>query len=239
LRRWIALVLVLALTVVAAVVAFEEVRPRASDYLALRRVRALAEPIASAARAVEVDPNLLAGLVSAESGGRVGARSQAGALGLCQLMPSTAAERALELGLAPPDEAALVTNAALNLRLGALHLRWCLLWARGDSERALVAYCAGSGRVLELERAAGGWTAWRQSNAGSSPLLAYAARVLSLRQRFAELGLFAGAAARPPESSQAEAAAPAAAPGEPAPLPLPSWPAPVTEERSPRSLHDA
>lgn len=85
------------------------------------------------AREEGVDPSLLASLIQQESGGNQSARSGAGAIGLTQLMPGTAAS----MGLDPNDP-------AQNVRGGARYLKQ-MLDQFGDEERALIAYNAGPG----------------------------------------------------------------------------------------------
>ena len=114
---------------------------------ALARFDAIADRIPYAneirAAAVEagIDPLLLASLVRAESNFRPGAVSKAGAMGLTQLMPATAA------GLRVDDP----FDPAENLRAGAKYLG-ANLRIYGRVDLALAAYQAGKGAV----RAAGG-----------------------------------------------------------------------------------
>jgi soluble lytic murein transglycosylase-like protein len=96
--------------------------------------------IEAAAANHDLDPRLLAALVWSESAFQPDAVSSAGAIGLTQLMPETAAT----LGVDPHDP-------QQNLEGGARFLRMML--DRFGSERlALAAYNAGPGRV---ERAGG------------------------------------------------------------------------------------
>lgn len=96
-----------------------------------------AAEITAAARRNGVDPALLAGLVKQESGFNAGAASPAGAQGLTQLMPATAAS----LGVAN------VHDPAQALEGGAKYLRRQLDRFGGDVARALAAYNAGPGAV--------------------------------------------------------------------------------------------
>jgi len=80
-----------------------------------------------------VDEDLLASVVKAESGGYVRATSRAGAQGLMQLMPGTARE----LGVA--DSFA----ADQNVRGGAAYLDWLLTRYQDNLVLALAAYNAG------------------------------------------------------------------------------------------------
>jgi hypothetical protein len=82
-----------------------------------------------------IDPDLFTRLVEAESSFNQDARSSAGAIGLAQLMPGTAAE----LGVDPLDP-------EQNLRGGARYLRM-MQDEFGDTQTALQAYNAGPGNV--------------------------------------------------------------------------------------------
>lgn len=92
-----------------------------------------------------LDPDLVEAVVFAESSRRSGVVSSKGAVGLMQLMPSTAAEVGARLGLAGVDSD-MLKDPQLNLRLGIEYLSW--LRQRYDSlELTLAAYNAGPGRV--------------------------------------------------------------------------------------------
>jgi soluble lytic murein transglycosylase-like protein len=93
--------------------------------------------INAAASSNGIDPALLKGLVSQESGFNPSARSGAGAVGLTQLMPGTAA------GLGVTN----VLDPAQSLDGGAKYLRAQLDAFGGDVARALAAYNAGPGAV--------------------------------------------------------------------------------------------
>jgi soluble lytic murein transglycosylase-like protein len=96
-----------------------------------------AAEITAAAKRNGVDPALLAGLVKQESGFNPDAGSPAGAQGLTQLMPATAAS----LGVSD------VHDPAQALEGGAKYLRQQLDRFGGDVARALAAYNAGPGAV--------------------------------------------------------------------------------------------
>lgn len=217
-------VLVLVLLAAAGALAWREyrvyrqpVRAAVRDYLAYRRVDGLADVLAAAAREAGVDPYLLAALMIVESGGRVGARSSVDALGLFQLTMTSARWRAQVMGLAPPTEEQLLSDAELNSRLGANNLAWLLDTYDGDVVRALCAYNAGARRLKEIVDAEGGWERWRvrHENAGDSQLLAYAHRVLAHRDELVGRGTFGPIfMTRPPERFTPladEGSAPAAA----------------------------
>ena len=96
-----------------------------------------AAEITAAAKKHGVDPALLAGLVKQESGFNPNAVSPAGARGLTQLMPGTAAG----LGVSDPLDPAQALDG------GAKYLRQQLDAFDGDVARALAAYNAGPGAV--------------------------------------------------------------------------------------------
>ena len=93
--------------------------------------------ITAAAKKYGLDPALLAGLVKQESGFNPNAGSPAGARGLTQLMPGTAA------GLGVTN----VLDPAQSLDGGAQYLKAQLDAFGGDVARALAAYNAGPGAV--------------------------------------------------------------------------------------------
>ena len=95
------------------------------------------DEITAAARRNGVDPALLAGLVRQESNFNAAAVSPAGARGLTQLMPATAAG----LGVANPSD------PVQALEGGACYLRRQLDAFGGDVTKALAAYNAGPGAV--------------------------------------------------------------------------------------------
>jgi soluble lytic murein transglycosylase-like protein len=93
----------------------------------------LREMLAKAGQAHNLDVDLLASLVKAESNGNARAVSHAGAQGLMQLMPATARD----LGVADsfkPEE---------NVRGGASYLDWLLTRYQDNLALALAAYNAG------------------------------------------------------------------------------------------------
>ncbi|HET7249746.1 MAG TPA: transglycosylase SLT domain-containing protein [Gemmatimonadales bacterium] len=93
------------------------------------------------AREFGVDPFLFAGLVRQESTFDLEALSRAGARGLAQLMPVTAAQAARGLDVTFYPE--WLTVPDLNLHLGASHLAMLLRRYRGRVEVAIAAYNAG------------------------------------------------------------------------------------------------
>ncbi|MDH4365033.1 MAG: transglycosylase SLT domain-containing protein [Acidimicrobiia bacterium] len=88
-----------------------------------------------AGRRWNVDPNLLAAVAQTESGFNPHAKSPAGAQGLMQFMPATAAE----MGVDPWDPASAIDGAARYLRTS--------LDRFGSTELAVASYNAGRGAV--------------------------------------------------------------------------------------------
>jgi Transglycosylase SLT domain len=95
------------------------------------------EIISAFSQAHGIDPILVSALIRVESGYRPRARSRKGAMGLMQLMPSTA--RAYNVGN-PFDPRA-------NIEAGIKHLRSLMDRFDGSLERSLAAYNAGVGAV--------------------------------------------------------------------------------------------
>ena len=101
----------------------------------------LAEEIHEAAADNGIDPEVAFGLVRAESSFRNAATSTVGAVGLTQLMPSTA--RWLEPGVTRSE----LRDPETNLRIGFKYLRQLIDKYEGDVDLALVAYNRGPGTV--------------------------------------------------------------------------------------------
>jgi len=86
-----------------------------------------------------LDPDFVKSVISAESNFKVHAISKKGALGLMQLMPSTAAQ----LGVADPFD------PRANVEAGTAHLSALLDLYNNDPIKALAAYNAGAHRVKQ------------------------------------------------------------------------------------------
>ncbi|MDU4960200.1 MAG: lytic transglycosylase domain-containing protein [Sporomusaceae bacterium] len=107
----------------------------------LSEAEAAAEPyIQEAAKEFNLDPNLLRGLVKAESSFDPDAGSPVGARGYAQLMPETA--KGLGVNIDDPRD---------NIRGGAMYLREQLDTFNGNVELALAAYNAGPGAVKDYK----------------------------------------------------------------------------------------
>jgi soluble lytic murein transglycosylase len=78
----------------------------------------------------------------------VRASSGAGAKGLMQILPSTAADTARKAGVAF-DYGRLIGDPAYNMQLGAAYLGQLMAAEGGSLELAAAAYNAGAGRVAQ------------------------------------------------------------------------------------------
>ena len=96
----------------------------------------LSSLITNAAKKYQVDPKLVSAVAEVESGGRQEATSAAGAVGVMQLMPDTAAS----LGVNPYDKRE-------NVEGGAKYLKEMLDLFGGDVKKAVAAYNAGPAAV--------------------------------------------------------------------------------------------
>ena len=94
-----------------------------------------------------IDPSWIYGVTRRESAFNVFARSGAGALGLMQLMPSTARFQSKKLGLSRPSVSDILTTEQ-NLLLGSAYLNLMLNKFAGNQVLATAAYNAGPNRVL-------------------------------------------------------------------------------------------
>ena len=119
-----------------------------------------ASEIDAAAQRNGVDPALLRGLIRQESNFDPNARSAAGAAGLTQLMPGTAAA----LGVSNPEDPAQAIEG------GARYLRQQLDRFGGDAAKALAAYNAGPGAVARY----GGVPPYSETRNYVQRVLAYA-----------------------------------------------------------------
>ena len=96
------------------------------------------DEIKSASAEFNIEPDLIASIIRAESGFRRDAVSPKGAIGLMQLLPSTAQWIS--------GEEVDLKDPAVNIRVGAMYLRY-LFDKFGDLRTVLIAYNAGEGKV--------------------------------------------------------------------------------------------
>ncbi|MBL1146848.1 MAG: lytic transglycosylase domain-containing protein [Proteobacteria bacterium] len=95
------------------------------------------------------DITLTHALIRQESNFETTAKSPAGALGLMQLMPATAGQTRVKLGIPRPANGvdALLSDPAYNIMLGTTYLEQMLDRYNGSAVMAVAAYNAGPGRV--------------------------------------------------------------------------------------------
>jgi soluble lytic murein transglycosylase len=104
------------------------------------------------ARAHELDPYMVAGLIRQESEFNPGAVSPAKAYGLMQVLPVTGRQYARSAGIAG-FSTALLLQPAVNLKIGTRTFRDMLDHSGGRLEQTLAAYNAGPMRLAE-------WVTW-------------------------------------------------------------------------------
>jgi soluble lytic murein transglycosylase len=108
--------------------------------------------IESNARLRGLDPFLVAGLIRQESEFNPAARSGANAYGLMQVRPGTGRDASRRAGV-PRFTTRMLTQSAVNVRLGAYILRGMLDSHGGRIEETLASYNAGPSRAAE-------WRTW-------------------------------------------------------------------------------
>jgi soluble lytic murein transglycosylase-like protein len=126
-------------------------RPLDQAELLLLYPRPFGPLIPDLARGAGIAEHVLYGIIREESFFDPAVVSSAGAVGLSQLMPSTAAQVAAKLDMKDPD----LKDPATNLALGVRHLR-DLIAGMGSLPKALLAYNAGRARLRSWEKAGGG-----------------------------------------------------------------------------------
>ena len=130
------------------------------------------------ARNYRIDPALLAAVIDVESKFRANAKSSSGAIGLMQLLPSTAHGIAVHTG-GSRFETQDLYDPEINVRYGSWYLRHLLDKYDDDERTALAAYNAGQ---YNVDR-------WRASGSGIrfSETRAYVARVEDLKQIYRDV----------------------------------------------------
>lgn len=131
--------------------AISRVRRLTLEELKLYYPQAYSEVVEPVAADLGIPVHLVYGLVREESYFDPRIVSSAGAVGLSQLMPSTAASVAQKLKIVEPD----LRDPATNLAIGLRHYR-DLVRSAGSTTKALLAYNAGLSRLRRWERSSPG-----------------------------------------------------------------------------------
>ena len=135
------------------------------------------------ARAKGLPPELIAGVIYAETGFR-SRRSPAGAEGLMQVLPDTATFIARKSGGSAFTTADLA-NPAVNIRYGSWYLRYLLQRYSGNRLEAVSAYNAGMANVDRWKsQAMAEGHRFGLSDVGFAETRAYTQRVLKAAQRY-------------------------------------------------------
>jgi len=180
-----------------------------------------------------VDPLVLNAVIRQESRFQPDILSSAGAVGLMQLMPRTAAEVARKEKMPKPHRKDLL-RPGVNIRLGAAYLSYLVKGYGGDYFRAVAAYNAGESAVERWWKPSGGDPAAfleRISYRETRSYMRYVFLNLLQYYRIYRPERFARFFPKPPAEVRKEVDA--------APLPLPAGPAdnvlspPPTPEASP------
>jgi Transglycosylase SLT domain len=117
------------------------IQQKLDRYAEMGLTRELAESIYDLALQENINPDVAFGLVRTESEFKTSATSHVGAIGLTQLMPSTA--RGMRRGTTVSD----LRDPQINLSIGFKFLRELLDHYKGDAQLALTAYNRGPGIV--------------------------------------------------------------------------------------------
>jgi hypothetical protein len=145
------------------------------------RILAVQNHVARAATEHGVDPDLINAVIWVESRFDPAAKSPAGARGLMQLMPATAAYLAKQLGEHNPR----AYDPAFNVRAGSLYLAE-MIEKFGDERYAVAAYHAGPGNVKRWLEAGEAFPDYSDT---------YVAKVMDARSRFEGGGEHGGTSA--------------------------------------------
>jgi soluble lytic murein transglycosylase len=141
--RKLAVVALLAVGVAAGVLYV--IRSEPGWYLRIRYPLRYEQIVRGHARNYRLDPALLAAVIYAESKFEADARSDAGAIGLMQLLPETAKGIAVRTG-GKRFVVSDLFDPEINVRYGSWYLRH-LLVKYGSERTALAAYHAGQANV--------------------------------------------------------------------------------------------
>ena len=178
-RRALRIGLALLMTVLFIVMMSKEERVQRELYPYKYR-----EEVERNAKEYGVEEYLAAAVIKAESGFNEGALSEAGAIGLMQIMPDTGEWIAEQLeGLSEYEKMGL-REPTMNLKFGIWYLSELMKEYGGDEVKALAAYNAGLGNVKRWEE-----EGWRGEVEGIpyAETREYVKRVLRIREKYREL----------------------------------------------------
>lgn len=116
------------------------------DHLNLRFPTPYQQPVMKAAKQNEIDPTWIYGIIRKESAFSATATSHAGAIGLMQLMPSTARYIGKKIGL-PRSVSNELRAPQVNIKLGSAYLAFLLDKFNRNHVLATAAYNAGPNAV--------------------------------------------------------------------------------------------
>lgn len=120
--------------------------------------------------------HLISALIYTESTWHANSVSGAGAVGLTQIIPSTASSIARTLGVSPFSTSDLVNNPDRSIQFGAYYICQRIKDYGGDVKKGLIAYNGGGGAVIAYEV--------------GSPIygtVAYANKIMSIQQAYATI----------------------------------------------------
>ena len=183
-RVWVPVILVTALmaTITTGVIAWPHVQQWGRERLFTLQYEALIERYSAEN---DLDPFLVMGLIQAESSFRSDAVSPVGAVGLMQIMPSTAEWLAEMMGISYREED--LFNPAYNIRMGTFYLRRLINYF-GHVDTALASYNAGMGNVRSwLEQPQYSYDGETLHTIPFTETRAYVPRVNSYMETFREL----------------------------------------------------
>ena len=149
----------------------DRTRPDRVRLPAAERINLVRDLVRDAAKRHQVPEDLVLAVIHVESGFRPDVCSRAGACGLMQLMPRTAASLARRLGHEDYD----VEDPAFNIDAGTAYLAYLLKLFKGDKAMALAGYNAGPARARR-------WI--KRKGRISRPVRRYVANVLAAQKRF-------------------------------------------------------
>lgn len=97
----------------------------------------------------DLDPYFVTAIIHTESKFRASAESEAGAIGLMQIMPETGEWIAGKLGEKDDFSSASLLEADTNIRYGCWYLNYLFEKFDGDQDKVSAAYNAGHNRVAQ------------------------------------------------------------------------------------------